>query len=582
MGGGGSKSSGSTTTVQKADPWSGVQPWLQTGYDALANLYGTPTWDSSGNLSSFTLGSGPSYYPNSTLADVNAMEGTGQQMQIDAMTGMQNAATNAGTAQEYLTNAGAYGQEGANQGLQALYSLMGLGSGLSGYGQNYFTGAGTAMGSMADTALGYGTSGLNSGMNNLTSYGNQALQTGLEDYWAGGDAMGQYGQAGAQGLGYLGDLYSQLGNIAGTMGSTGRDATWSGLGSLGAGVGNITTGQQGAQQGMNQLLGAGDVTNNPYLQAAMDAAIRPVTEQFTEQVMPGIKSAAMTAGQMGGSRQGIAEGIASRGYMDTIADMTAQMGSQAYGQGLNAVQAGAGIGANLLGQGLGAAGQMAGLGSQLQGMGLQGMGMQQGIGGDLAQLGYGAAGQQLQSGLGMFGMGMDASNALAGLGAGMFGTAGGLQGQLFQGGQNLAQLGAGTTAQAGQLGQGLWDTGLTGAGRGLALTNALQQAQAYPGQLAESIGQTWTADAQSQIDADMARWNYEQQLPYSMMSDYLSLLSGAPGGQTTSNAYNTGGAGQNRLMSGLGGAATGYGLMSAMGPYGWLGALGGGMLGLFG
>lgn len=581
MGGGGSKSSGSTTTVQKADPWSGVQPWLRTGYDALAGIYGTPTWDAQGNLSSFQLGSGPEYYPNSTLAEVNPMEGTGQQMQIDALTGMQNAATQGQNAMGYLTNAGAYGQEGASQALQSLYSLMGLGQGFAGFGQNYFTGAGDAMGNLAGQAAGYGQQGLDQAFANLGGYGQQGLQTGLEDYYAGGDQLGQFGQAGAQGLGQLGDLYGQLGNVAGTMGSTGRDATWSGLGSLGAGVGGISTGTAGAQQGMQHLLGAGDVLNNPYLQGAMDAAIRPVTEQFTEQVLPGIKSAAMGAGQMGGSRQGIAEGIASRGYMDTIADMTAQMGSQAYGQGLNAVQAGAGIGQGLLSSGLGAAGQMANIGQGLQGLGLQGMGMQQGIGNALAGYGLNAGQSLAQLGQGMYGMGLDSMSQLGQLGQGMFNTAGGLQSGLFQGGLDLSQLGAGTTAQAGQLGQGLWDTGLTGAGRGLALTGALQQALAYPGQLTEQIGQQWTSDAQAQIDSDMARWNYNQQLPYTQMADYLSLLAGAPGGQTYQSATQ-GGGGSNRLMSGLGGAATGYGLAGALFPgFGWAGALGGGLLGLF-
>lgn len=580
----GSKSSGgggSTTTVQKADPWSGVQPWLRTGYDALANLYGTPTWDASGNLSGFSLDGGPQYYPNSTVADVNALEGTGQQMQLDSLAGMQNAAQQGQNAYSYLANAGAYGQEGANQGLQALYGMMGLGQGYANYGQNYFTGAQGSMQNMAGWGADYGMTGLNSAMSNLTNYGNQSLQSGLEDYWGGGSQLDQFNQAGGQGLGYLGDIYSQLGNVAGTMGSTGRDATWSGLGSLGAGVGGISTGTAGATQGMNQLLGAGDVTNNPYLQSAMNAAIRPLTEQYTEQVMPSIKSAAFGAGQMGSSRQGVAEGIASRGYLDAVADATAQMGSAAYGQGLSAVQAGAGIGQGLLNSGLGAAGQMAGLGNALQGMGLQGMGMQQGIGSDMAGLGLNAAGQRLQSGLGMYGMGMDASQALGSLGSGMFGQAGSLQNALFSGGIDLSQLGVGAIGQAGSLGNSMWDTGLTGAGRGVALTGALQQAMQYPGQVAEGIGQQWTADAQQQIDADMQQWYYNQNLPYSMMSDYLSLLNGASGGQTTSNQQTSGGS-SNRLLSGLGGAATGYGLAASLFPgFGWAGALGGGLLGLF-
>lgn len=363
-GGGG----GNTTTVQKADPWVGVQPYLTQGYQQLANLY--------------MGGSGPQYYPNSTVSPIDQLEITGRDMQ-----------------------------------LQQLQNLGLLGSAAS-LGTQRMTQAGDA----------YGTAG-----------GNLAL----------GGAGGLYGSA------------------AGLTGA----------------------GTAGAQQGMNQLLAAGDVQNNPYFQGALSAAIRPVTEQFTEQVLPGIRQGAIGAGQMGSSRQGIAEGIASRGYLDTVGDITSQMGSQAYGQGLQAVQAGGQLGAGLLGAGLGAYGQ------------------------------------------------------------------------------------------AGQLGSGLFGTGMESIGRGVALAPTAQQAGLTPGQVTEGVGQRNTADSQAVIDADIARWNYQQQLPYTMMSDYLGILSGAPGGQTSSTMS---GGGSNRLLGGLGGAATGYGLASALVPgYGWLGALGGGLLGLF-
>ena len=363
--GGGSKSGGSSTTVQKADPWSGVQPYLSTGYKQLRDLY----------MPGGQLGEGPQYFPTSTVADPNALEGTGQDMQIDA------------TSQQ---------QQAANQALQAMYG-MGIGSNFANIG------AGQALGA------------------------SQGLM-----------GAGQYG--------------------------------------LGAGL-------PGATQGMNQLLAAGDVENNPYFQQAMQSAIRPVTEQFTEQVMPGIRQGAIGAGQMGGSRQGIAEGIAARGYLDTVGDITANMGSQAYGQGLQAVQAGGA------------------LGGQLAGLGLSGLG-----------------------------------------------TAGGL-------------------------GQGLFGEGMTAAGRLAALAPTVQQSLLMPGQTLEQIGQQRTADEQAQIDANLQRWNYEQQLPYSMMSDYLAMLNASQGGTTASTMSGQQGGG-NRMMSALGGAATG----SMFGPWG---ALAGGALGLF-
>src|SRR5437879_4252290 len=44
---------GSTNTVQKADPWAGIQPYL-------SQLYG--------NASGYFSGGGPQYFPNSTVA----------------------------------------------------------------------------------------------------------------------------------------------------------------------------------------------------------------------------------------------------------------------------------------------------------------------------------------------------------------------------------------------------------------------------------------------------------------------------------------------------------------------------------
>ncbi|HKX56978.1 MAG TPA: hypothetical protein VJN01_12785, partial [Xanthomonadales bacterium] len=80
----------------------------------------------------------------------------------------------------------------------------------------------------------------------------------------------------------------------------------------------------------------------------------------------------------------------------------------------------------------------------------------------------------------------------------------------------------------------------------------------------------------------MARWNFQQQLPYSMLSDYMSLLAGAPGGTTASTMYG-GQQTSNPLMGALGGASSGAAVGSMFGPWGTgIGAIGGGLLGLFG
>lgn len=412
-GGGGSKS---TTTVQKADPWSGVQDDLRAGYNSLASLYGRPDFNKKGEITGFALGPGPQYYPNQTVVNPNALEGAGQDWQLQSLYGATDMANRAQSG-----IGGLFGAQGQTQG---------------------------------------GLGGAYQGMNSLLNAANQT-QGGLG-----------LAQAGA-------------GNLLGYAQSH-----------------NARAGEAGAVAGMQGLLQAGDPSNNPYFQNALSSALRPVQQQFSEQIMPAIRRGAVGAGQAGGSRQGIAEGIAGRGALDTMGDIATNMGNQAYGQGLQAMQAGAGIGQGLLGMGLESAGQAANIGQGIYGQGL------------------GAAGT------------------------------------------------------AGSLGSNLFDTGLTSAGRAAALAPQVQQMGLMPGQTAERIGQQRTADQQAQVDADMARWNYGQQLPYSQMSDYLQLLQGAQGGTTASSMS----APQTGSMFGRigGGALAGYGMTGN--PWG---ALAGGMLGLF-
>jgi hypothetical protein len=100
--------------------------------------------------------------------------------------------------------------------------------------------------------------------------------------------------------------------------------------------GTVVPNIQGA---MNYNLNAArDVQNNPFLAGAMEAALRPMGEQFSQAggTLSGIRSGSMDAGQYGGSRQGIAEGIAMRGLANSMGDVVSKMGSDAYGKGLDA------------------------------------------------------------------------------------------------------------------------------------------------------------------------------------------------------------------------------------------------------
>lgn len=75
---------------------------------------------------------------------------------------------------------------------------------------------------------------------------------------------------------------------------------------------------------------------NPYLQSAMQAALRPVTQAYTDPggVLSKIRSDNLAAGMYGSSRQAISEGIAGRGYLDTIGDVASKMASDNYNQAL--------------------------------------------------------------------------------------------------------------------------------------------------------------------------------------------------------------------------------------------------------
>lgn len=83
------------------------------------------------------------------------------------------------------------------------------------------------------------------------------------------------------------------------------------------------------------LQGAMDVQNNPYLQGAMKAAIAPVTSAYNDPggVIANIRGDAVQSGQYGGTRQGLESGIAGGKYLQTIGDMTAKMGNEAYNTG---------------------------------------------------------------------------------------------------------------------------------------------------------------------------------------------------------------------------------------------------------
>jgi len=125
--------------------------------------------------------------------------------------------------------------------------------------------------------------------------------------------------------------------------------------------------------------------SNPYLQSAITAATRPITQAYTDSggVMQGIRGGATAAGGVGGSRQGVAEGIAAGRYSDAVGDVSSKMANDNYQRALLAGS-----------QALSQAPQTYNLGEApaltLSGVGTQGEGYQQ------AQEQYAAAQRQWQ------------------------------------------------------------------------------------------------------------------------------------------------------------------------------------------
>lgn len=91
---------------------------------------------------------------------------------------------------------------------------------------------------------------------------------------------------------------------------------------------------------LSQLYASANPLNNPYFASTAQAMVDPATQALQRQVLPGIDSGAVLAGQVGSSRQGIAQGNAINDYTRNLLNSLSQYGSNAYGQGLDALKSG--------------------------------------------------------------------------------------------------------------------------------------------------------------------------------------------------------------------------------------------------
>ena len=95
-----------------------------------------------------------------------------------------------------------------------------------------------------------------------------------------------------------------------------------------------TYGSDVTRAGQDQLKSTlnGDYLNsNHYLQGAIDAAVRPITNAFNSEVMPGIDSNFSAAGRYGSGLQGAAYDDANAQLAQQIGNVSSQMAYQNYG-----------------------------------------------------------------------------------------------------------------------------------------------------------------------------------------------------------------------------------------------------------
>jgi hypothetical protein len=275
---------------------------------------------------------------------------------------------------------------------------------------------------------------------------------------------------------------------------------------------NIATGQ------LANIAGGGFLQGSPYQQAMMEAATRPLIQQYGETVLPGISSLYSRSGRLGSGAMERALERSTEAFGRSIGDVTANLAGTQFQQERALQQQ--------------ALGQLAGVSAQ------------------------------------------DIQTRLAGA----------------QGLQQAQQAALGTQLQA---------AGGVGTGQYQELTRQLGAAQAapqiygqqfLPSQTLAQVGAQREAIAAQPLQEQMARFGFQQRLPYEQLSGYLSSVYGSPLGSYGTPAPQPQFAG-NRTVGALGGALAGglggYALGQAFPSLGFgggfglpaIGAIGGGLLG---
>jgi len=83
---------------------------------------------------------------------------------------------------------------------------------------------------------------------------------------------------------------------------------------------------------LGQTAGGSFLNANPYQQAMMEAATRPLTQQFSQSVLPGISSLYSKSGRLGSGSMERALGTATEAYGRSLGDITANIAGTQYQQ----------------------------------------------------------------------------------------------------------------------------------------------------------------------------------------------------------------------------------------------------------
>jgi hypothetical protein len=83
---------------------------------------------------------------------------------------------------------------------------------------------------------------------------------------------------------------------------------------------------------VGQTAAGGFLNANPYQQAMMEAATRPLTQQFSQAVLPGISSLYSRSGRLGSGSMERALGTATEAYGRSLGDITANIAGSQYQQ----------------------------------------------------------------------------------------------------------------------------------------------------------------------------------------------------------------------------------------------------------